>query len=431
MITGGEHVVGSARPSLRRSPPDEVSTYRVRVDLDHADPPIWRRLELRSDLRLDVVHQVLQAAYDWDDAHLHRFALGGSPFDLTSELFLCPFDVEEGEDEGTPTADVRLDETLQEPGDRLHYVYDYGDSWELTIELEETRLRHLDEPDAVCTDGRRAAPPEDCGGITDAADLAQVLPDPERFELAEVNGAMAQATAGSRLHPRLAELLLMLRSSEEGARLAGGVATALAREAPSDDELRAALRAHQWFLDRAAAGGLPLSNAGYLKPDDVVAAADLVPSAHDGIGTRNREVHTIPVLRFRKRLQAMRLLRRHKGALVLTRLGAVAQRDLGALVEAIADHLVASCDGPAELDTSLLVLAYAAATPGGRPAYDEIAAHLDDVGWRRSDGSRIQRHDLSPLPARDVLRDISAAPQRDRDRVSPEAAYVARLALRR
>src|SRR5690606_33426892 len=90
------------RSHLRRPPPDEVLCYRVRVDLDGARPPIWRRLDLRSDLTLDVIHRVLQAAFAWWDYHLHRFSLGGGPFDPQSELFLCSFDVEEGEDEGTP-----------------------------------------------------------------------------------------------------------------------------------------------------------------------------------------------------------------------------------------------------------------------------------------------------------------------------------------
>ncbi|WP_264072478.1 plasmid pRiA4b ORF-3 family protein [Mycolicibacterium pulveris] len=69
------HVFGtdaSPRPELRRPPRDELAVYRVRVDLDQARPPIWRRLDLRSDVTLDVPHQVLQAAFSWLDYHLHR-----------------------------------------------------------------------------------------------------------------------------------------------------------------------------------------------------------------------------------------------------------------------------------------------------------------------------------------------------------------------
>ena len=113
------------RPSLRKPRRSEPALLRVRVDLEHAKPPIWRRLDVRSDIGLDVFHQVLQSAFGWTDTHLHRFALGGSPFDRNTELFLCPYDVEEGDDDGVPAKDVRLDETLSEPGDVLQYCYGY------------------------------------------------------------------------------------------------------------------------------------------------------------------------------------------------------------------------------------------------------------------------------------------------------------------
>jgi hypothetical protein len=118
------------RPELRRPRLAELQRFVVRVDLRHAKPPIWRRLEVRSDLTLDVVHRVLQAAFGWTDSHLWRFSLGGDPFSSSSQVFLCPWDVEEGEFEdegGIPATTIRLDEAVQLPGESLSYAYDYGD----------------------------------------------------------------------------------------------------------------------------------------------------------------------------------------------------------------------------------------------------------------------------------------------------------------
>jgi hypothetical protein len=175
-----------SRPDLRRARRRDVVVYRVRVHLDDSDPPIWRRLDLRSNLTLDLLHQVLQVAFDWTDSHLHRFSLGGSAFDHHSQLFLCPYDVDNKEwpedDDGLPAAQTRLDETLSEPGDVLHYLYDYGDNWELTLRLEEVLPAGSDCPAAVVVDGERAAPPEDCGHLVDADSLSEVLPDPALFE---------------------------------------------------------------------------------------------------------------------------------------------------------------------------------------------------------------------------------------------------------
>ncbi|WP_158640860.1 IS1096 element passenger TnpR family protein [Serinicoccus profundi] len=62
-------------------PPEAPVLLTVRVDVDQAKPPVWRRLELRGELRLDEVHSVLQAAFDWEDYHLHRFSPGPSAGD--------------------------------------------------------------------------------------------------------------------------------------------------------------------------------------------------------------------------------------------------------------------------------------------------------------------------------------------------------------
>ena len=169
---------GTAHRELRRSPLQEVRIFRVRVDLKRSQPRLWRRLELRSDLTLDVVHHFLQTSFSWTDTHLWRFSVGGEPFSRSGQAFLCPWDVEEGEedDAGAPAAsDVRLDEVMQEPGDVLFYVYDYGDSWELRLKLEDVSAADADPPSAVVVGGRRAAPPEDCGGITDGAELCEIL----------------------------------------------------------------------------------------------------------------------------------------------------------------------------------------------------------------------------------------------------------------
>lgn len=181
------------RPELRRPRLAALQRFVVRVDLRHAKPPIWRRLEIRSDLTLDVLHRVLQAAFGWTESHLWRFSLGGDPFSSSSQVFLCPWDVEEGEFEdegGIPVAAVRLDEAVQVPGEILSYAYDYGDNWELTLRLEDVLPAAAGTPSAVAVDGRRAAPPEDCGGRRTEDELTEVLEDPSAFDLGEISEAL-------------------------------------------------------------------------------------------------------------------------------------------------------------------------------------------------------------------------------------------------
>lgn len=147
------------QPLTVPDPPKSVSTYRVRVDLRGAKPPIWRRLELAGDLTLDIVHDVLQVSMGWYDGHLHAFRFSGD-----RRHFLTADDLDEGE-EGLGEHEVRLDQVVREVGDRLVYEYDFGDDWEHVLKIEEIRPRLDGEPAARCLGGRRAGPPEDIGGV--------------------------------------------------------------------------------------------------------------------------------------------------------------------------------------------------------------------------------------------------------------------------
>ena len=433
---GGRLARAAARPDRRRPPLPGRHVLRVRVDLDDATPPIWRRLDLRSDLTLDVLHQVLQAAFGWSDSHLHRFSLGGGPFHPTAQLFLCPYDVEEDEEEGgIPAADVRLDETLQELGDELVYAYDYGDGWELTLRLEAVRPAMGDTPPAVIIEGARAAPPEDCGGLRDAASLATVLDDPDLFDLDGVNRSLQQPFFVLRelgVDPRLVDLVNRLAHSVVGDDLAvRALALTSAPTRPERDELAAALPGHLWFLDRARGGGIELTAAGYLKPADVEAASLMVPAIGGWIGKNNRESMAIPLLEFRKSLQRAGLLRKHKGALVLTRAGAAAQRDPVVLWGHLCSRLVPAGGG---FDTvaTLLLLAYAGSSANRELPLTTVAAALTALGWRRSDGQPIEPYSLYRLAAFDVLANVTGRPAAlgGRHRISPAAAALATEALR-
>jgi hypothetical protein len=167
------HPTPEPKPRARRRTP---ALFRVRVDLDGSSPPIWRRLVLRSDLRLDEVHEALQISFGWDGGHLHDFRAAGDV--RTAERFLAEPEFDGYEMDGTPESKVYLDQLLVEPGDRLTYTYDFGDDWQHTIRLEEVLPQDADAPRVSLIGGRRAAPPDDCGGIYGYQMLLATLADP-------------------------------------------------------------------------------------------------------------------------------------------------------------------------------------------------------------------------------------------------------------
>jgi hypothetical protein len=425
------------RQSLRKPRRSDAAILRVRVDLEYAKPPIWRRIDVRSDIGLDLFHQVLQGVFGWTDSHLHRFALGGSPFDRSTEQFLCPYDAEEGEDDGMPAKDVTLDETLSEPGDVLRYCYDYGDSWDLSIVLESVIPMVESAPVAVCIDARRAAPPEDCGGLRTAADLAKVLEDPAQVDLDEINQALNDPYLqlhDSGADPRLVEILNRLRYSLVGDNLAlrlMSLAQSPSEVSPADKA--AALHPFLWFLDHVDGDGLPLTSAGYLKPDDVTAVAAVIPAMADWIGTANRESHTYPVLWFRESLQNLGLIRKYRGRLLLTKAGSSHRDNPGALWRYIAGRLPVGKADSMDVPAGLLALTFVASDPAVGPPLGHIAEALSDLGWRHSDRSPVSA-DAVQWATEDTIRvleniTIGLPRRRERRRFTAVAAELARDAL--
>lgn len=157
--------IGRRRPKPKLlTPRTDRACYVARLDLDTAKPPIWRRLRLASDLKLDELHVIFQIAMGWTDSHLHQFKMGPDDKNFLMEPFLTSFDLEEGSIHGTLESEVRLDEVVGQPGHRLFYEYDFGDGWHHTLKLEKVEPWRDGDPPAVCIAGRRACPPEDVGG---------------------------------------------------------------------------------------------------------------------------------------------------------------------------------------------------------------------------------------------------------------------------
>ena len=200
-------------PQSRRRPRrGQTVTYRVHVQIAGTDPLIWRRIDLSSDLSLDRVHDVLQRVMGWSDDHLHHFVSGDDLYGPDTERYLMPFSIDQGS-VGIDERKVRLDEVLVEPGDRLWYEYDFGDSWAHILELEEVLASDPDAPSAHCLAGARACPPEDCCGVWGYDNMLRVLAnppgpeldelhdwlgpdfDPASFDLRRVNAALARTRA--------------------------------------------------------------------------------------------------------------------------------------------------------------------------------------------------------------------------------------------
>lgn len=150
------------------------SVYQLKVTLSGTKPPIWRRVLVDGESTLDDLHEVIQAAFGWWNYHLHLFEIGDARYGLPDPDW----------DFGEPVKDerrARLEQVLG-VGTSFRYAYDFGDGWEHRVMVERSMPASPELVVPACLGGRRAGPPEDCGGVWGYAELLDVLADPTHPE---------------------------------------------------------------------------------------------------------------------------------------------------------------------------------------------------------------------------------------------------------
>ena len=143
--------------------------YQLKISLLGISPMIWRRLLVPGSTRIAELHHIIQIAMGWSDYHLHRFRIYAKEYGIS---YIGGISFSDNPHE------VRLADFGFQAGDRFEYEYDFGDSW-----LHELRVEKIISPEPkktypLCLDGKRACPPEDCGGAWQYLAILHVLKKP-------------------------------------------------------------------------------------------------------------------------------------------------------------------------------------------------------------------------------------------------------------
>jgi hypothetical protein len=150
----------------------DTNVYQLKVTIMDTRPPVWRRVVVPADMTLARLHDVFQAAFGWWDCHLHEFEIGGVRYGVDDGEGWEPPD----DERRTRLADVAV------AGSSFVYVYDFGDNWRHKVVVEKVVPTERGVRYPLCTDGRRAGPPEDCGGTWGYREFLTAIADPTHDE---------------------------------------------------------------------------------------------------------------------------------------------------------------------------------------------------------------------------------------------------------
>lgn len=154
--------------------------YQFKITLDGIKPPIWRRIQVPESYTFWDFHIAIQDAMGWLDYHLHQFEVINPKYDELNYIGI-PSDGLEFEPLLTGWK-IPIKRYFSQTNAKAKYEYDFGDSWWHIIVLEKILpvVPLVEYP--LCIGGRRACPPEDCGGSWGYENLLQIIADPNHEE---------------------------------------------------------------------------------------------------------------------------------------------------------------------------------------------------------------------------------------------------------
>lgn len=159
--------------------------YQFKITLKYIKPQIWRRIQVPEKYNFEDLHVAIQDAMGWENYHLHQFEIINPKTgqkDLISNVGI-------GMDDGAFPDVISVDKAkivqYFPSTDKAIYEYDFGIGWKHKIVLEKILPVVVGSTYPQCLAGKRACPPEDCGGTYGYEDLLQIISNPNHEEYEE------------------------------------------------------------------------------------------------------------------------------------------------------------------------------------------------------------------------------------------------------
>jgi hypothetical protein len=155
--------------------------FQFKITLKGLRPEVWRRIQVPESYTFWDLHVAIQDVFGWLDYHLHEFELMNPESGEIAAIGI-PEDEDLFDRKVLPGWKQKMADWFSGSYRSALYTYDFGDNWEHLVKLEKILPRGAKKKYPCCVAGKRACPPEDCGGIWGYRDFLKVLKNPEHEE---------------------------------------------------------------------------------------------------------------------------------------------------------------------------------------------------------------------------------------------------------
>ena len=160
--------------------------FQFKITLIGSKPPIWRRIQVPATYTFWDLHVAIQDAMGWLDYHLHSFEMMEPKHGQKVTIGIPSEDDIDYGWEVLAGWRQKISNYFSIENKVADYVYDFGDNWVHRILLEKILPRDENTNYPLCVKGKRACPPEDCGGVWGYEELLETIKDPKHEEHKEM-----------------------------------------------------------------------------------------------------------------------------------------------------------------------------------------------------------------------------------------------------
>lgn len=184
MAEPGTREAGTRAAGTAKTRRTHRKVFQFKITLKGTRPQIWRRIQVPSRYSFWELHCAIQDAMGWNDTHLHEFLIRIPGYVPVIPVGI-PTDDDTDEEYTRPGWKLPIRHVFWEAGAKIDYLYDFGDDWLHTVELEKILTEEEGATYPRCIAGRRCCPPDDCGGVWSFADMLKVIANPSHPEYDE------------------------------------------------------------------------------------------------------------------------------------------------------------------------------------------------------------------------------------------------------
>ena len=157
-----------------------MSIYKFRVLLE-SDEDIFRDIEIKSTQNFDDLHEIIVAAFGFDNSQMASFYLSNDDWEKGQEITLFDMQIDENQEEKVLVMDKTVIKSLVNcVGAHLLYSYDFLNMRNFFIELMEIKVKEDADafyPKVVYTQGEAPAQKADLSEMSEEEMANELLKD--------------------------------------------------------------------------------------------------------------------------------------------------------------------------------------------------------------------------------------------------------------